>query len=431
MKRELITGPVILVEDDTLLREATQQTLELAGLDVQAFESAARAARYIMPSFTGCIVTDIRMEGMDGLQLFAKVMEIDPEIPVILVTGHGDIGMAVRAMHDGAFDFIAKPFGTDHLAIVVRRALNSRQLVIDNRSMRLALAKPSHDMVAESRVMMQLLTTASQVARTELDIAIEGETGTGKEILARLIHKQSTRHAAPFVAVSGTSLGTEIDFDQINQQTNGGTLFIDLCDELSLSAQSVLVGWLNARDRTIQHGGHELTFRMIASCARPLSQLRENGGIRDDLFHRLNSIVLRIPPLRERREDILALFAKFVSDAIEQTGKKRFEMSAFDRKRLLENDWLGNARELKSYAFGAVLNLPRRALSPLESNKSKRLATRVSDFEQMVITEALQATGGNVVKACALLGTPRKTLYEKLTKYAVEPRQFRRFGQRP
>jgi two-component system, NtrC family, C4-dicarboxylate transport response regulator DctD len=431
MKRDLTTGPVILVEDDALRREATQQTLELAGLDVQAFESAARAARYIMPSFAGCIITDIRMEGMDGLQLFAKVMEIDPEIPVILVTGHGDIGMAVRAMHHGAFDFIAKPFGTDHLALVVRRALNARQLVTDNRSLRIALSKPSHGMIAESRVMMQLLTTAGQVARTQLDIAIEGETGTGKEMLARLIHKQSARHAAPFVAVAGLSLGPDIGFDQINRQTNGGTLFLDLCDELTLAAQAVLVGWLNARDRAIQHKGHEFTFQMIASSARPLFQLRENGGFRDDLFHRLNAIVLHIPPLRQRREDILALFAKFVSDAIEQTGKKRFDMSAFDRKRLLENDWLGNARELKSYAFGAVLNLPRRALLPQELNQSKGLAKRVSDFEQMVITEALQATGGNVVKACALLGTPRKTLYEKLTKYGVEPSRFRRFGERP
>jgi two-component system, NtrC family, C4-dicarboxylate transport response regulator DctD len=125
------------------------------------------------------------------------------------------------------------------------------------------------------------------------------------------------------------------------------------------------------------------------------------------------------------------MFAKFVGDALAQTGKKRFEMSAFDRKRLLENDWLGNARELKSYAFGAVLNLPRHALSPQELSKSKGLATRVSVFERMVITEALQAAGGNVVKACALLGTPRKTLYEKLTKYGVVPSHFRRFGERP
>ena len=166
-------------------------------------------------------------------------------------------------------------------------------------------------------------------------------------------------------------------------------------------------------------------FRLIASTRIALSEMLSRGSLREDLFHRLSSVTLRIPPLRERREDIPALFAKFVRDALEQTGKKRFEMNAADRKRLLEHDWPGNARELRNYVFGAVLNLPRQALLSRTEPGSKDLATRVSEFERMVVTETLETTGGNVVRASALLGIPRKTLYEKFARHQIDPGRFR------
>lgn len=424
MSVEPAHGPLILVEDDTALREATVQTLELSGFEVQPFESAARAARYVTPSFLGCIVTDIRMEAMDGLQLFAKIMEIDSQIPVILITGHGDISMAVRAMQDGAFDFLAKPFAADHLTAVVRKALNSRQLVMDNRSLRSALAKPADDMTPESRAMAQLHAMATQVARTDLDLSIEGEIGTGKEVLARRIHQQSVRHTRPFVVVPCATLSSLSDFDRLIAPAEGGTLFLDGCDTLALSSQVSLVAMLDARDRARANTGGA-NFRVIAATPVALAELLDRDSLRGDLFHRLSAVTLRIPPLRERREDIPMLFAKFVGDALEQTGKRRFEINAADRKRLLEYDWPGNLRELRNYALGAVLNLPRKALSSGAIQGSKDLATRISAFERMVITETLETTGGNVVRACALLGTPRKTLYEKLSRLQIDPRRFR------
>lgn len=420
-----VTGPVILVEDDDALREATVQTLELSGFEVQPFDNAARAARYVTPSFAGCIVTDIRMDGMDGLQLFAKVMEIDSQIPVILTTGHGDIGMAVRAMQDGAFDFLAKPFAADHLAAVVGKAFQLRQLVIDNRALRSALTKPDDEMIAQSRVMTQLRNMVSQVARTNLDISIEGETGTGKEMLARRIHQQSNRYAERFIVVSCATLAPDTELEPLIIQANRGTLFLVGCDALSLSVQARLVAALDARDRAKDSNDSAESFRIIASMPVALVDMLERGGLREDLFHRLSSITLRIPPLRERREDIPALFARFVRDALEQTGKKRFEMSAADRKHLLEHDWPGNARELRNYVFGAVLNLPREALGTQSSADMKSLSTRLGAFEKMVITETLEATKGNVVRACSLLGTPRKTLYEKLAKHQIDPAKFR------
>lgn len=419
--------PVILVEDDAALREATVQTLELSGFAVQPFESAARAARYVLPSFTGCIVTDIRMDGMDGLQLFAKVMEIDPQIPVILITGHGDISMAVRAMQDGAFDFLAKPFATDHLAAVVGKALQSRQLVIDNRALRSALAKPDDDMVAQSRVMQQLRNMVSQVARTAIDIAVEGETGTGKETLARRIHQQSLLYANPFTVVPCATLAPDCALAPMIAQAGGGTLFLDRLDAMPPQVQAQLVAALDARERERERGanGEHSAFRLIASTPVALSDLLDQGLLREDLFHRLSSITLRIPPLRERREDIPALFAKFVRDALDQTGKKRFEMNAVDRKRLLEHTWPGNARELRNYVFGAVLNLPRQALVAHNPLALKSLVARISEFERMVITETLEATSGNVSRACTVLKTPRKTLYEKLGRHQIDPARFR------
>lgn len=425
MSPDPLIGPVILVEDDSFLREATTQTLELAGLEVEQFEQAKRAARYVTPSFAGCIITDIRMEGMDGLQLFEQIMEIDREIPVILVTGHGDISMAVRAMHNGAFDFLAKPFVADHLTAVVSKALNMRRLVMDDRALRNAIAKPAGEMVAESRAMAQLRSMVTQVARTDLDVSVEGEIGTGKEVLARQIHQQSARYSRPFTVVPCALLASVTDFDKLIRQTDGGTLFLDGCDTLTTEAQAGLAALLDARDRERADNADNSDFRLIASTPVALQELLARSSLREDLFHRLSSITLRIPPLRERREDIPGLFADFVRDALAQTGKKRFEMSAADRKHLLEHDWPGNARELRSYVFGAVLSLPRQSLVPGATARPKGLATRIHEFERMVIMETLESTGGNVVQACALLGTPRKTFYEKLARLQIDPRRFR------
>ena len=425
MSADPASAPVILVEDDAALRDATVQALELSGFDVLAFDSAARAARYVIPSFSGCIVTDIRMAGMDGLQLFAKVMEIDRQIPVVLITGHGDIKMAVRAMQEGAFDFLAKPFAVDHLAAVVRKALETRQLVIDNRALRAALAKPGDDMVAQSPVMTQLQNLAAHVARTDIDLLIEGEGGTGKEMLARRIHQQSSRHARPFLVIPGSPPAPGIDFTTLAEHIAGGFLFVDGIHDVPLPAQAQLVAFLDARDRARIASGDSQDFRLIASTQHALSEGLARGTLSENLFHRLSSVTLRIPPLRERREDIPALFTKFVREALDQTGKKRFEMQSADRKRLLEHDWPGNVREVRNHAFAAVLNLPRQSLQSANGQAQTHLAKRLSAFEHMVIVETLEATRGNIVRACAVLGTPRKTLYEKLARLQIDPARFR------
>jgi two-component system C4-dicarboxylate transport response regulator DctD len=423
MRRNPINGPVVLVEDDAQLRMATAQTLELSGLEVKQFDNATKAARYLVPSFTGCVVTDIRMDGMDGLQLFARINALDPEIPVVLITGHGDINMAVRAMQDGAFDFLAKPFAAQHLAAVARKALQSRQLVLDNRALRHALSNPDTHALTQSPAMTQLYNMAGQLARAEIDVSIEGESGTGKEMLARRIHSQSARYASPFLAISCSSPHSPIDFATLSAQIAGGFLFLDGITNLPLPVQAELAAFLDARDRARLNGASQNDFRLISSTQLSLSEGLALNVLGETLFHRLGSVSLRVPPLRERREDIPMLFAQFVREVLDQTGKKRFEMNATDRKRLLEHDWPGNVRELRNYAFTAVLNLPRDKMPAAQSQVD--LHTRVGAFERMVIVEALEATGGNVIRACAILKTPRKTLYEKLAKHQIDPDRFR------
>lgn len=412
---------VLLVEDDPALREATVQALELADFEVIAFERASPAARYLSPGFAGCVVTDIRMEGMDGLQLFAKVRELDPDIPVILMTGHGDIAMAVRAMHDGAFDFLAKPFATDHLVAVIRKALQSRQLVLDNRALRQAAAVPASDLVSTSRVMAQVRATVAQLARTELDVLIRGEAGTGKELWARELHRQSGRHDRPFVALSAFGCARDEELRSAIAHAQGGLLFLDGGDALPEFRQAQLVAALDARDREGTNRQQSADFRLVVSTV----ESDDGTAMTRGLQHRIGSVEVRLPPLRERRDDIAPLFAHFVAKALAEVGRKRFEMSAADRKRLLEYDWPGNVRELRSYAFAAVLNLPRQAMASGGQNTSRDLAGRLAEFERMVIVEALEATRGNVVRACQLLGTPRKTLYEKLNRLSINPSRFR------
>lgn len=415
------SGPVLLVEDDAVLREATLQALELAGLEAEGFESATRAVRYLAPNFKGCVVTDIRMEGMDGMQLFARIRELDPEIPVILITGHGDIEMAVRAMHDGAFDFLAKPFATDHLVAVIRKALQSRRLVIDNRALRKAISETVREPVAQSRISERLRASISQVAQTNIDVQIAGEPGSGKEYWALQLHRQSNRYARPFVVRSADHFLEEAALSDAEQACQGGTLYLEGCETLSPDNQAKLSGLLDMRERLSLDASSKHGFRLVAAT-------RDGSGqpaLDTTLAHKIGAIKLRIPPLRERREDIPTLFAGFVRDALDQTGKKKFEMSAADRKRLLEYDWPGNIRELRNYAFGAVLNLPRHVLSAAASQGAGALSVRVLKYERMLIIEALEAANGNVIQTSALLKTPRKTLYEKFNRHGINPARFR------
>lgn len=423
---------VILVEDDEPLRAATAQALDLAGFDPRPFSSAEQARKAITASFAGCLVTDIRMDGMDGLELMRVVRALDPEIPVILVTGHGDVQMAVAALKDGAFDFLAKPFSTDQLTAAVRRALQARALILDNRRLRETTVQAGPgELIGTSEATAKLRTTVGQMAMIDLDVLLEGETGTGKELVARVLHRRSARALMSFTSLLCSSLGdnglAEL-FGAGNagpglfSELEGGVLFLDEVEALASPLQARLHAYLEARER--QMGEGRTGVRVIAATRLNLEDEVRAGRFREDLFYRLAVLRLRIPPLRERREDVPVLFAQFVHEALGRTRRKRFDLSAADRRRLLEHAWPGNARELRSYAYNAVLGLPRTPLAGAPTPST--LATQVAAYERNLIIEAVQQTSGKASQACRILGISRQTFYEKLSKHGLTLGQYRK-----
>jgi two-component system C4-dicarboxylate transport response regulator DctD len=439
--------PIFFVDDDAELREANVQSLELAGLAVQPFADAPTALARIDDSFDGMIVTDIRMPGMDGLELFAAIRAIDTDIPVILISGHADVPMAVGALREGAFDFLAKPFAADHLIAACERALTTRRLVLENRALRAAAAAAAESdspLIGDSPVMARLRDTIAQVAKADIDVLVEGETGSGKELVALLLHRLGPRRGKPFVAVNSGALPEAVAEAELFghergavahgrleqtgriESSSGGTLFLDEIDSMDLGVQAKLLRVLEERE-VLPFGAERpraLDLRVVAASKRDLQAAVAEGAFREDLFYRLNVVRLRIPPLRERRADIPQLFAHFVDAALAQVGASGFAMTDSIRRRLIDHDWPGNVRELRNFAYTAVLGLSDEAPQATPADAGS-LATRVRRFEAGAIRDALAQTGGDVAAAIRTLGLPRKTFYDKIARHGIKPDAFR------
>jgi two-component system, NtrC family, C4-dicarboxylate transport response regulator DctD len=435
---------IFFVDDDASLRAANVQTLDLAGLAIEAFADAASVLPHIARDFPGIVVTDIRMPGMDGLELRAAIHAIDPDIPVVLITGHADVTMAVRALHDGAFDFLAKPFAADHLVGVVRRALAHRALILDNRRLTAAAATIDSPLIGESPAMERLRETIAQLAQADIDVLVEGETGTGKELVAHMLHRQSRRSAASLVAVNCAALPhelaeAELFGSDLIDRTSGklgqagrirsahrGTLFLDEIDTMHAVVQAKLLRVIEERE--VQPVGasapEPVDLRVVAATKTDLMDAVRAGDFREDLYYRLHVVKLRIPPLRERRSDIPQTFAYFLDEAAAKMGAEGFRIDDAVRRHLVEHDWPGNVRELKNFAYSVVLDLPsdpgRSTLAPDMS-----LAERMARFEATILRDTLAAAKGDIPAAMALLGVPRKTLYDKLARHAINPKDFR------
>jgi two-component system C4-dicarboxylate transport response regulator DctD len=446
-------APVMFVEDDDELRRAIVEALELAGLLPAPFADAALALADIDADFPGVIVSDIRMEGLDGLEFFSRIRAIDPQIPVILISGHAEVPMAVQALHHGAFDFLTKPFTIERLIGAVSQALDRRKAVMENRALKAAAARVSSaesPLIGESPVMVRLREAMAHVAKADLDVLIEGETGTGKELVALQLHKLGRRRARPFVAVNCGAVpdalaeaelfGHAVDGSGYRrpqhigriEAADRGTLFLDEVDSMSPAVQVKMLRVLEEREVTSLGGGEarSVDLRVVAATKRDLREAVRLGEFRQDLFYRLDVVHLRVPPLRERRVDIMPLFAHFVAEGARRLGGGGgggdYVMSDGVRRRLIEHDWPGNVRELRNFAFSAVLDLPAFSdVQPILRSRGS-LADRVDEFEATLIREALENTQGHMTEAIALLDVPRKTLYAKLKRYGIEPGAYRR-----
>lgn len=438
---------VVLVDDDPHLRKALSQTLDLAGLKVLGLDDARGLAERLAGDWPGVVVSDIRMPGMDGLQLLEQLQALDPELPVLLITGHGDVQLAVQAMRAGAYDFLEKPFPSEQLLDSVRRALALRRLVLDNRSLRLALADRqllSARLLGQSPGMLRLREQIGALAGTQADVLILGETGAGKEVVARALHDLSSRRGGPFVAINAGALAESVVESELFgheagaftgaskrrigkfEFANGGTLFLDEIESMSLDVQVKLLRML--QERVVERlGGNQmipLDIRVIAATKEDLRQAADQGRFRADLYYRLNVAPLRIPPLRERSEDVLFLFQHFAEAAASRHGLPIREPRPEQRALLLRHPWPGNVRELQNtaerFALGLELGLdaPGEAAAGASASGSG-LTEQVEAFERALIAAELARSHGSLRSVAEALGLPRKTLHDKLRKHGL------------
>lgn len=436
---------VALVEDDEDFRNALQERLSLEGFEVQAFRTADLALKTLTADFPGVVVTDLRMPGMDGRQLLTRLQVLDPALPVILITGHGDIAEAVTAMRDGAYDFVAKPFAFDRLHDSLKRAMEKRALVMDNRRLAALSSEAGVELplLGESRAIRSLRATIAQIADARMDVLIEGDTGVGKEAVARALHNGGRRRPHPFVAVNCGALPdgmveSELFGHELGafagalrrrvgyvERAHNGSLFLDEVESMPVTVQVKMLRVLEERE-VHPIGANEarvLDLRVLASAKSDPARAVEEGRLREDLFYRLNVVRLRVPPLKERREDIPLLFAHLLARAPTAPGAATPPITDAVRSRLLEADWPGNIRELAHFAQRFSLGLEQVDAAQAELDLS--LIERVARFEAQVLTDTLSDTAGDMVEVQRRLKIPRKTLYDKLTRHGLKASSFR------
>lgn len=445
MNPSLLSQEIILVEDEKHLRQACTQSLELAGLSVRSFPSAEGVLEQLSTDWNGIVVSDIRMPGEDGLSLMKQIRLLDAEIPVILITGHGDVPMAVQAMRDGAYDFIEKPFPTEMLVDAVRRAMEKRQLIIENRRLKAALNSDNSidtRLLGSNPTIETLREQVMDFCDLNVDVLITGETGVGKDLIARSLHEYSHRASNNFVAINCGSLPENIieselfghvagafqgaSTDRVGKfaHAHGGTLFLDEIESMPLELQIKLLRVL--QDRVVVPLGTNLEtpvdVRVIAASKIDLLEASQDGLFREDLYYRLNVLSIKVPALKQRLEDIPLLFKHFINVVSQRHNRPVKEVSSDELSLLIAHDWPGNVRELQNEATAYVLELPNSMLSDQSATTADEfsLADKMNAFEKQVIEQTLQEQKGSLKASYELLGVSRKTLYDKMQKHNIQ-----------
>jgi two-component system C4-dicarboxylate transport response regulator DctD len=448
---------ILFIEDDAAVRLGSVQAFELGGLEVRAFERAEPALKLIERGFPGIVVSDIRLPGMDGMALLEQAKAIDPTLPIILVTGHGDIAMAVDAMRRGAYDFIEKPFSSEQLVDVARRALEKRQLTLELQALRQTLQQRDQieaKILGRSSAIERLRRMILELAGADANVLVLGETGTGKELVARSLHDYGPRKAHPFAAINCAGIPELLFESEVFGHEAGaftgaikrrigkieyaqhGTLFLDEIETMQMSLQAKLLRLLQER-KFERIGSNELLAmdcRIVAGTKANLLELAQQKHFRDDLYYRLGVIILEIPPLRERREDIPLLFEHFVLHAAAAYNRPVPDVSSQQMRDLMARSWPGNVRELRNVAERFALGMLNRVDEPAagrgEGEASQQGARRsldeqLSGFERYLIEEALRGSAGRAATASEQLGIPKKTLYDKMRRLGINTEEFK------
>ncbi len=436
------TMKVAIVDDEKDMRQSISQWLALSGFDTETYPSAEEALKGLHPDYAGIVVSDIRMPGMDGMQLLRKLRSVDSSLPVIMITGHGDVPMAVEAMRIGAFDFLEKPFDPDRMTELAKKATNARRLTLDNRALRRELSDGSalmKKLIGASPVMERLKEDILDLGQADGHVLIEGETGTGKTLVAHALHAVGARASKKFVLLSCSAFDEEtlarklfgadgaLDDDGLPaiDEARGGTLVLEDIEALSHTMQSRLL-------TTINEQGTPAETRIVAIC-----NLQDEGKtcesvLRPDLFYRLAALKIVVPPLRQRGEDILVLFSRLSEQFAGEYGCSAPEVSAQEAAQLLQAPWPGNVRQLINVAERAVLQ-NRRGTGTIASllmadtdetqvamtTEGKPLKEFVEAFERMLIDNTMRRHRGSIVSVMDELCLPRRTLNEKMAKYSL------------
>jgi two-component system, NtrC family, C4-dicarboxylate transport response regulator DctD len=441
---------VLFVEDDPAVRFGGEQALNLAGIHVEAFGSAEAVRPHVHPYFPGILVADVKLPGTDGLQLLDEALRIDPTLPVILVTGHGDIGMAVQAMKAGAYDFIEKPFASDYLISSVQRALEKRQLTFEIDALRCKLEDRQGIegiLIGHSILIENLRRSILKLSNSSPDVIVTGETGTGKELVARCLHQYSRLRDRHFVPVNCAAIPEQIFESEFFghepgaftgaqkrrigkfEHAAGGTLLLDEIELLPLPIQTKLLRAL--QERQIERlGSNELLdveVRIVAATKTDMAQLVEQHRFRQDLYYRLDVVRLEVPPLRDRREDIPLLFEHFALQAAQRYRQPAPMATDQLVRELMAHSWPGNVRELRNVADRFVLGVldSPYVMDGQPDLAVRSLADQVDDFERSIIVEQLRRQHGGVVATSEALGIPKKTLYDKIRRHEIMPESFR------
>jgi len=437
---------IAIVDDEKDMRQSISQWLALSGYDTETFASAEEALKAIGPDYPGIVISDIKMPGMDGIQFLKKLMGNDSTLPVIMITGHGDVPMAVEAMRVGAFDFLEKPFNPDRMSELAKKASLQRRLTLDNRQLRRELSDGTQLMrklIGSSPAMDRLREDILDLGQADGHVLIDGETGTGKTLVAHALHAVGARAGKKFVLLSCAAFeeialakrlfGPMQPEDTIlpaMEEARGGTLVLEDIEALPDSLQARLLSVLNDQ-------GTPAETRIIAISNLQQQDKTLEDVLRPDLFYRLGALRITLPPLRQRGEDILTLFTRLSDQFAEEYGCEAPKVTAQEAAQLLQAPWPGNVRQLINVAERAVLQARRGQgtiasllmadhddMKPVMTTEGKPLKEYVEAFERMLIDNTMRRHKGSIQAVMDELCLPRRTLNEKMAKYALQRQDY-------
>ena len=432
---------IAIVDDEKDMRQSISQWLALSGFDTETFASAEDALKGLSPDYPGIVVSDIKMPGMDGMQFLRKLKGVDSTLPVIMITGHGDVPIAVEAMRIGAYDFLEKPFNPDRMTELAKKATQARRLTLDSRALRKELSDGSSLMkklIGSSPAMERLREDILDIGQADGHVLIEGETGTGKTLVAHALHAVGARASKKFVLIACSAFdeaalnrrlfGPAHDDEPIPaiEEARGGTVVLEDIEALNPVLQARLMTAINDQ-------GNPPETRIVAICNLQEQDKTCESVLRPDLFYRLAAMRIIVPPLRQRGEDVLTLFTALSDQFAEEYGCDAPQVSAQEAAQLLQAPWPGNVRQLINVAESAVLQSRRGTGSiasllmadtddarPAMTTEGKPLKEFVEAFERMLIDNTMRRHKGSIVAVMDELCLPRRTLNEKMAKYNLQ-----------